>query len=511
MINYHLFFLLFVVIVKLIFNDLKSVQSLPITNVQNLKKVNYTFPSISSVDFKKTNIKFDNSELSVQILHEINNRYDCLAEELIVNLLITTIDYDYDHLTYLWHTCLQNIARQRKPLKAEILSSIKQLQQDFLLSLNPLSTNIEQLENRVHDLETVNSGRHLTLEGEAIIAPIGVEQNENNISNFVLGTRLRMNFMTSFSDNDELNFRLQGRNIPELEEVTGSKMANLGFDGEDEGDVEIDEITYIYTPSKNSAFGVYFLGAGLGDLIPTVNSLFSSSGEGAISTFGRENPIRRIVEGGAISWSKNLGDIFNLTVGYVDEGSNRSDQGLFQNSYGLISQLTFADDQRLSWSLTYGYIKNKIGTGTGSMIAENPFGDIDNTLAHSYGGELSYWLQPQVNLGARVGWIQARSKEPSGTYQADIFTWAFMLGIEDLFRENSLLGIIWGQPPKVLQNTLGKDFEDPDTSHHFEVFYRWEPVDNITITPGFFLVLNPEHSNQLGSIFVGTIRTTFEF
>ena len=46
---------------------------------------------------------------------------------------------------------------------------------------------------------------------------------------------------------------------------------------------------------------------------------------------------------------------------------------------------------------------------------------------------------------------------------------------------------------------------------NFDFFYRWEPIDDITITPGFFVVLNPEHSNQQELIFVGTIRTTFEF
>ena len=386
-------FLIFIIIsIKVISNTFNPIQALPIINVQDLKKESEILSSTPNSNLTKAILKLDSWEVTT--LNNINNRYDCLPEELLFNSSTTSIDRNY--FTYLLHLCLQNIVHQNKSLEAEAISKIKQLQQNFPVSSTPLSSNIEHGENRVDDLKTANSGTNLSLEGEAIIALIGVEQKGTPTANFALGTRVRLNFITSFSDRDELQIRLQGRSIPELEEVTGSKMANLGFDGQDEGDVEIDEIEYKYALNDNSTLRVYFLGAGLGDLIPTVNDLYSSSGKGAISTFGRENPLRRLVEGGGISWSQNWGDNLNFTVGYVDEGSNRSDRGLFQDSYGLISQLTFANNQRLSWSLTYGYTKNKIGTGTGSAIAENPFGDVDNTFAHSYGGELSYWLQPKL-------------------------------------------------------------------------------------------------------------------
>jgi hypothetical protein len=46
---------------------------------------------------------------------------------------------------------------------------------------------------------------------------------------------------------------------------------------------------------------------------------------------------------------------------------------------------------------------------------------------------------------------------------------------------------------------------------HYEVFYRYQVNKNISITPGFFFVTNPDHAAGANTIFVGTIRTVFRF
>ena len=53
--------------------------------------------------------------------------------------------------------------------------------------------------------------------------------------------------------------------------------------------------------------------------------------------------------------------------------------------------------------------------------------------------------------------------------------------------------------------------EDEATSLHFELFYRFRVNDNITVTPGLFVVTNPGHIAQNDTIYVGTIRSTFRF
>jgi carbohydrate-selective porin OprB len=54
-------------------------------------------------------------------------------------------------------------------------------------------------------------------------------------------------------------------------------------------------------------------------------------------------------------------------------------------------------------------------------------------------------------------------------------------------------------------------FEDDDTSWHLEAQYRYQLTDNIAINPGVFVILNPEHDDNNDTIWVGTLRTIFEF
>jgi hypothetical protein len=70
-------------------------------------------------------------------------------------------------------------------------------------------------------------------------------------------------------------------------------------------------------------------------------------------------------------------------------------------------------------------------------------------------------------------------------------------------------GVVFGQPPKIIQNEFGID--EPDTSLNIEAFYRFQVNDDISITPGLLVITNPEHNRNNDTIYVGTIRTTFSF
>jgi hypothetical protein len=59
--------------------------------------------------------------------------------------------------------------------------------------------------------------------------------------------------------------------------------------------------------------------------------------------------------------------------------------------------------------------------------------------------------------------------------------------------------------------SIGGAFADPDTSLHFEVFYRWPVRENIAVTAGAFMVTNPEHNAANDTIYTGVVRTLFRF
>jgi hypothetical protein len=119
-------------------------------------------------------------------------------------------------------------------------------------------------------------------------------------------------------------------------------------------------------------------------------------------------------------------------------------------------------------------------------------------------------LQPTKNI-TLGGWggYTAASTLTGAPRSGEIWYWAGTLGIKDFIKEGNTLGLIVGQSPKL---TGGKDVtRDANTSYHIEGLYKMKFSDNILVTPGVIVILNPEHNDKNSAEYVGTLRTTFTF
>ncbi|MGF1542113.1 MAG: carbohydrate porin, partial [Pleurocapsa sp.] len=67
-----------------------------------------------------------------------------------------------------------------------------------------------------------------------------------------------------------------------------------------------------------------------------------------------------------------------------------------------------------------------------------------------------------------------------------------------------------GQLPKFSTDSAGFD-DDPNTSYLVEALYKFPINDNILITPGAYVVFNPNHDSNNDEVWVGVVRTTFKF
>jgi len=87
------------------------------------------------------------------------------------------------------------------------------------------------------------------------------------------------------------------------------------------------------------------------------------------------------------------------------------------------------------------------------------------------------------------------------------------VAIKDFLREGNTLGFVFGQPPKLTGGKSGGTNinGETDTSFHLEGLYKIKVSDNVLITPGVLVILDPEHNKNNPNIYVGTIRTTFSF
>ena len=95
-----------------------------------------------------------------------------------------------------------------------------------------------------------------------------------------------------------------------------------------------------------------------------------------------------------------------------------------------------------------------------------------------------------------------------GGDRADIVYAAIGISFPDVGGEGNLPGILVGLPGPVTSSNVRRE---RDTSPHVEAFYRFQVNDNISITPGVWLLVNPENDSRNDTQWVWLLRTGFNF
>ncbi len=407
--------------------------------------------------------------------------------------------------------------------KADLLA-MQRLQSEFADELLILRDRITALENRTEGLASQQFSTTTKLRGEVLFSlsgAFGSEKAESDLdrintqdglsNNVVFTERLRLILDTSFSGEDLLRVRLQTGSTPNLGNNTGTRMARLGFDGSQEnGEIVLNQLYYRFPVGQSADVTVMASGT-LFDVANTINPLLGFDSRGAISAFGLRSPIYREEIGAAgAGISYDIAPWLNLSLVYLAGEGSDSNAGLFGGSYTALGQITLRPSSEFTVGLTYTRSRNAIGIGTSSEITNNPFdGESDNVIGNSYGLQASWLVHPKFRVSGWVGIVDATATDLENDPTADIFYYAVNVGVPDLGGEGNLAGFVFGQPPRVIRNQFG--LEDAEPSLHFEGFYRIQINDNLAITPGAFVIINPEHNSQNDAIVVATIRTVFSF
>ena len=467
------------------------------------------------------------------------------------------------------NACMQQMERllaQSMAVLQEELELLKRLAQEFETELAYLGARVDNLEARVAYLEDYQFSTTTKLRGEVSIAVASVfgdekadGSGEKLEDNPVLNFRARLHFDTSFNSNDLLKVRLDALNtVPfgsgeeGFPNVTGTNMTRTAFDEGTDSSVVVNKLFYRFALDDGQksddehdhelheeehhghgpgdatlSFVIDAIGGEFNENFVNFNEYFSEEITGAISRFGRFNPIYyQGLEGSGASVNYRFSDLGSLSLGYLAANANSPEpgQGLFNGLYGALAQLSFFPTDNFNLGLTYVrayYPEDQVVVSgeTGSELANVPFGEEIPTTADQLGLQFSYQINPTINVSAWGGLSFAEAQGSGFNEEADflvdrgnkatIYNWAVTLALLDLGSEGSLLGFIFGQPPKVSFNSGGD--EDPDSAWHLETQYRYQINDNIAINPGFFVVLNPENNSSNDTIWVGTIRTIFEF
>ncbi|WP_013322032.1 iron uptake porin [Gloeothece verrucosa] len=446
---------------------------------------------------------------------------------------------------------LERLIQEGVAVVREDLEKLKRLADEFAAELAALGARIDNLESRVAFLEDHQFSTTTKLNGEVIFAYANAFSDDYAFDStfdnrtprqqaaledrFRVGregiavSRTRLNFDTSFTGKDRLRVRVESNTTPNFTTATGSNMARLGFDpsGTDStNDTFITDLYYRGSLFKNFTVYVGTTNMGLEDVFNPGNPYMEPSGTGALSRFVRRNPlVFRGPDGNGLGAKYKFSNFLTVTALYLaDEADARNPlpgRGVFNGSFSTGVQAVVSPTRTLDINLTYLHSYFREGavnlTGsTGSRIGQDPstaylpLGTIPSAWNRdSVGAQIDWQAFPWLHFTAWGGYAYAEAKNPDYDSHGDLWTFNGIVSFIDVLKEGAVLSFSGGMPPRIRRVENGPD--DKDTTILVEAQYKYPITKNILITPGVYAIFDPNHYERNNDIWVGVVRTTFQF
>ncbi|NJL10902.1 MAG: carbohydrate porin [Calothrix sp. SM1_7_51] len=253
---------------------------------------------------------------------------------------------------------------------------LQRLEREFAGELSNINKRLDNVERRLVTQNEQQFSTSTQFSGEALLGLTAIEPGDKGDGNSsaTLGSRVRLNFDTSFWGKDRLRVRLQAGNLPRLNDVAETDMARLSYQGNTQNAVQLSRLEYSFPIGEQIKVFVPVVGGSIRDFTNILNPYLSGSSRGSISRFGQRNPIYRQGQGSGLGISYEISDAVQFDMGFVANNVNQPDSGFNNSAYGAIAQLTLEAVDDVEFALTYVRSYNDIDTGTGSERANRKYG-----------------------------------------------------------------------------------------------------------------------------------------
>ena len=454
-------------------------------------------------------------------------------------------------------------------VKKEDLATLQKLQEEFAAELATLRGRVDAVEARTAELEANQFSTTTKLNGEVIIAGVGASGGapNNSDSNIILVNRVRLNLTTSFTGKDSLITGLQAYNFLGGADGQGSLQQSLGLaspllsassartsfepqfpglnvntlSGVGANSIQVYKLLYIF-PVANKLTLFAGTAAETSDAFPAITP-FYGEGQESISRFGNLNPVLRVSGGtsgtglaSAAGFIFNISPNFDLRALYGSVNANLPEKsaneavpgvsttplgaGLFSGSSIIATQLTFKPSSALDIGLNYAHSYHEINILATGLVSSD-IGALSGVAVgtpltlNSVGGTVTWRLSPKIALSGYGAAIFVDAASNNVDASTTFTSWMAGVHFRDLFKSGNTAGILFGQP-LFRSDTGGSAQLTPTgdnraTPYHLEAYYRLQVSDNISITPGAFVLFNPEGNSNNDTTTVGVLRTTFTF
>ncbi|MCW6038092.1 iron uptake porin [Spirulina subsalsa FACHB-351] len=460
------------------------------------------------------------------------------------------------------NTCLQTLERllPQDWATREELETLTQLTQQFEAELATLSSRLDALESRVTFLEDYQFSRTTKLYGQVVfglqgrvagkadllstsipsfpgislLGRDGVPETPNGAGQITWGYNAQLTLLSQFSPRHFLLMGLQAGNLTTTDTTLfglNNSFSRLGYELNTQNNLLLSDLTYRQLVTDDLAIIIGPSGVNPVSVFRGPSRI-ESAGFGPISRFAQRNPILQIGSGNAgLGFDWQISPNISLQGVYAATLANEPTQGLFSGPYTAGVQLFLTPVPTVDVALNYlhsysGVVGGFLGTGVGDDQISAINGS--RLLTNAFGATVNWEITPWVEGVSWLGLTDSRLLSHSGRVQT--VNWMFGLQFPDLFGQGNYGGVFFGQPPRVtgtnlrsngqlsgnvpslLAGTFGATNEGrQDRTLHLEVFYRWRVTDNISVTPGVVVLLNPGHNRGSNPLVIGALRTTFSF
>jgi len=481
-------------------------------------------PSVSQLSDVQT------TDWAFQELQSLIKRYSCTAGYLNNAYPVHHQFTRYEFAATL-NACLdevnQLVENQGTLLTSLEISTIQRLKDEFAVELITLQNRLDNLEAQSAEITANQFSTTTQLNVSVVLAAsdaIGdsADNNPNTTidSNLAFNYRARINLLTSFTGRDRLLVRLQASNrVPNFNGVTGTNMTRQSFEvGNTDNNFALNLLEYQFPVGESFQIYLYANAASHHYYATVINPYFASFGgaKGSPSRFLERNPIYRIgnTTGSGFAAVYKPNESLRLDLGYLAQNADIATgaAGLFNGTYSGLVQLSYKPFSNAELGLLYvhNYSDNgDLAHRTGSNFSNLPFGLGVPLVSNSYAVGASWKMFPHLAVSGWFGYTNAERVD-GVKGDADIINYAVNLAFPDLFKKSAVGGLGFGMPPKVIYNAIAAR-EDKGTGLQFEAFYEYPLNNNIKLIPGAIYIINSNHNDANGDIFVGTMRMVLNF
>ncbi|MBM5825305.1 MAG: porin [Cyanobacteria bacterium M_surface_10_m2_119] len=384
----------------------------------------------------------------------------------------------------------------------DLTDELKRLMAEFEKELAVLKGRVDGLEAKVGELEANQFSTTTKLKGIATMV-IGGAGNTGFGDNVTVNYDVRLNFDTSFTGKDLLRTTLRSGNFADSVFNNGNTALEVAFQEDQTGapgvdTVGINRLFYQFPVGKNFTATV---GAKVrqDDMLAMWPSAYPADSVLDLFTYA----------GARATYSLNLGagvgiwyqkDGFSISANYVSNEAAAEDSliGAGEDLTGTV-QLGYAGS---NWGAAFAY-------------TYTDFGGFDfNSLGLSgYWSPISASWAPSISAG--FGFSDRDNPFRNGNDDA----WSWMVGLQwaDAFMQGNALGMALGSAGSADKGkcarfggancTGGIWLPNGQETLAYELWYKFQVTDNISVTPAFFWVQNDGVDDTYG----GLVKTTFKF